>query len=224
MSRQVIVALDAVSLDYGTGSRAVHAVADVTATVAAGASVAITGPSGSGKSSLLHLMAGLELPTDGRVTWPAFGTSPHADPARAGLVFQAPSLIPSLDVVENIALPLVVAGMSDAEARDRARAALDLLGLGWLGSQAPETLSGGQAQRAALARILALRPPLMLADEPTGQLDTETGAAVLDLMFRVAGEVGAALVVSTHDRTVASRFDTEWPMVGGRLSMRTVAA
>jgi predicted ABC-type transport system involved in lysophospholipase L1 biosynthesis ATPase subunit len=224
MSAKVLVELDAVSLDYGTGDRAVHAVSAVTGLVAAGASIAITGPSGSGKSSLLHLIAGLETPTGGRVSWPAFGMSPHADPARAGLVFQAPSLIPSLDVIENIALPLVVSGMSDAQARDRARAALDLLDLGWLGNQVPGTLSGGQAQRAALARILALRPPLMLADEPTGQLDSETGAVVLDLIFRVADEVGAALVVSTHDRTVAARFGAEWTMVAGRLAKPAVAA
>ena len=190
MSSANLVDLDAATLDYGSGDRVVHAVVEVTAVVATGASIAITGPSGSGKSSLLHLIAGLESPTRGKVTWPAFGTSPHADPARAGLVFQAPSLIPSLDVLENIALPLIVAGFTDAQASARAREALDLLDLTWLAHQVPDTLSGGQAQRAALARILAVRPPLMLADEPTGQLDTETGGAVLDLMVRVANEVG----------------------------------
>ncbi|MEO6715346.1 MAG: ATP-binding cassette domain-containing protein [Mycobacteriales bacterium] len=213
----MLVSLDRVSLDYGSGTRTVHAVTDVTARVSRGATIAVTGPSGSGKSSLLHLMAGLEAPTSGTVSWPAFGISPHADPARAGVVFQAPSLVPTLDVIENIALPLVVAGATDADARDRSREALSLLDLAWLGDQLPDTLSGGQAQRAALARILALRAPLLLADEPTGQLDSETGAAVLDLMFRVAHEIGAALVVSTHDRSVAGRFDMEWTMTAGKL-------
>lgn len=218
MSSPNLVDLDAATLDYGSGDRVVHAVVEVSGVVAAGASIAITGPSGSGKSSLLHLMAGLEAPSRGRVSWPAFGMSPHADPARAGLVFQAPSLITSLDVLENVALPLIVAGSTDVEARQRALEALDLLDLTWLARQVPDTLSGGQAQRVALARILAVRPPLMLADEPTGQLDTETGGAVLDLMVRVANEVGAALVVSTHDRAVAARFDSEWAMVAGRFA------
>jgi len=221
---EVLVELAGASLTYGSGERAVHAVRDVSATVRRGASIAITGPSGSGKSSLLHLIAGLEAPTSGTVSWPAFASSPHADPASAGLVFQAPSLIPSLDVVENIALPLIVSGVTDADARIRAREALDLLDLGWLGDKLPDTLSGGQAQRAALARILALRPPLLLADEPTGQLDSETSFVVLDLMVRVASEVGAALIISTHDRTVATRFATEWPMTAGRLVLSAVAA
>jgi putative ABC transport system ATP-binding protein len=221
---EVLAELTGVSLTYGSGEQAVHAVHDVTATVRSGESIAVTGPSGSGKSSLLHLIAGLEAPTTGNVSWPALGSSPHADPARAGLVFQAPSLIPSLDVVENIALPLIVAGAREADARTRAREALDLLDIGWLGDKLPETLSGGQAQRAALARILALRPPLLLADEPTGQLDRETSVVVLELMLRVAAEVGAAVVISTHDSTVASRFATEWPMVAGHLVPSAVAA
>ncbi|CAN5370790.1 ATP-binding cassette domain-containing protein [soil metagenome] len=224
MTPSVLVELAGASLAYGTGAQAILAVADVTGTVRAAESIAVTGPSGSGKSSLLHLMAGLEVPTSGTVSWPSFGGSPHSDPARASLVFQAPSLIPSLDVVENIALPLIIAGTSSAEAVVVARDALDSLELGWLGSQLPETLSGGQAQRASLARVLAIRPPLMLADEPTGQLDSDAGAAVLDLMFRVAKEAGAALVISTHDGSVASRFSSEWVMRDGSLQATGRAA
>ncbi|GAA1122761.1 ABC transporter ATP-binding protein [Streptomyces javensis] len=201
---------------YGQGERAVVAVHGATCQVRAGDRIAIMGPSGSGKSTLLHLMAGLERPTSGEIAWPALGR-----PATArdiGVVFQSPSLIPALDVVENAALPLALSGTSESEARRRALSALDAVGVADLADKLPEELSGGQAQRVAVARVLALRPRVVLADEPTGQLDRATGRHVVDVLLDTAAELGAALVVTTHDPTVGERLTERWPMHEGRLA------
>ncbi|HJT03264.1 MAG TPA: ATP-binding cassette domain-containing protein [Pseudonocardiaceae bacterium] len=193
------------------------AVREVSVAVPAGIRVALTGPSGSGKSSLLHLMAGLEAPTSGTVRWPGLGGSPHGRPGVLGMVFQGPSLIPALNVVENVALTLALGGAGRDEARRRALGALDRLGIGELVSKLPEELSGGQAQRVAVARVLACRPELILADEPTGQLDHETAERVVSVLREAAEELGAALVVATHDPAVAGRLGQRWRMVDGRL-------
>jgi putative ABC transport system ATP-binding protein len=209
------------SRTFGSGQSAVVAVHGSTCGVSPGARIAIAGPSGSGKSTLLHLMAGLELPTRGAVTWPSFSTVPSERAQEIGVVFQSPSLVPALDVAENTALPLVLAGVSEGESRDRVAAALDLVGVSSLARKLPEELSGGQAQRVAVARVLALRPRLVLADEPTGQLDHATGQHLMDVLLTATAQIGAALVVSTHDRTVAERLETHWTMHEGRL--RTAA-
>ncbi|MYS82530.1 ABC transporter ATP-binding protein [Embleya scabrispora] len=204
---------------FGRGANAVVAVHGSSCRVRAGKRISIIGPSGSGKSTLLHLMAGLERPTTGTVTWPA-GEGDDADPTpRIGVVFQGPSLIPALDVGENTGLPLVLAGLPEEVARGRALAALELLGIADLAARLPEELSGGQSQRIAVARVLAQRPRLVLADEPTGQLDRATGGQVIDVLLAAAAEIGAALVVTTHDPTVARRLDTRWRMHDGRLEM-----
>jgi len=212
-----LVECSQLSRTFGTGHDAVHAVRAVDCVIRVGARVAITGPSGSGKSTLLHLMAGLEHPTGGSITWPGLGDGPVGHPQLLGMVFQGPSLLPALDVVENVALPRILAGQSDAHARAEATAALDRLGLSQLQAKLPEELSGGQAQRVAIARVLAGRPALILADEPTGQLDSTTGAKVIEVLLEVAAEVGAALVISTHDPEVAARFELEWSMRDGNL-------
>lgn len=202
---------------FGTGVRAVVAVHGANCEIHAGRHLAITGPSGSGKSTLLHLLAGLDRPTTGTVTWPALGSWDELRPGPVGVVFQGPSLLPPLDVRENVALPLLLAGVSEAEAGAAADAALDRLGLSALAAKLPEELSGGQAQRVAVARVLAGRPQLILADEPTGQLDHLTGGAVIDALIESAVLLGAALVVTTHDPAVADRFDVRWEMADGRL-------
>ncbi|MDQ1484129.1 MAG: putative transport system ATP-binding protein, partial [Actinomycetota bacterium] len=171
------------SRTFGSGQSAVVAVHGSTCEVGPGDRIAIAGPSGSGKSTLLHLMAGLELPTRGAVTWPSFSTVPSERAQEIGVVFQSPSLVPALDVAENTALPLVLAGVSEGESRDRVAAALDLVGVSSLARKLPEELSGGQAQRVAVARVLALRPRLVLADEPTGQLDHATGQHLMDVLL-----------------------------------------
>jgi ABC-type lipoprotein export system ATPase subunit len=202
---------------YGQGRQAVVAVHDFSGAIEPGRSVAVVGPSGSGKSTLLHLLAGLDAPTVGRVSWPGLGTSARALPAGTiALVFQGPSLLPALDARENVALPILLAGGRDADAGRAADAALALLGLSGVGSALPEELSGGQAQRVAVARALASGPRLLIADEPTGQLDHAAAGLVIDAILAVV-DTGAAVVVSTHDAAVAARFSSSWRMADGAL-------
>jgi putative ABC transport system ATP-binding protein len=202
---------------YGSGDRAVVALYDVTCTIEADARIAITGPSGSGKSTLLHLLSGIESPTAGTIEWPALGGHPRDGAHRAGLIFQTPSLIPSLSVLENVELPMLFSGLDDNEARTRALDALARLGLDSLGENLPQELSGGQAQRVVIARVLASRPRLVLADEPTSKLDRVNAERVAQVLLDVSSEIGAALVVATHDSAVASHLDEVWPVQDGRL-------
>ncbi|MFJ6570217.1 ATP-binding cassette domain-containing protein [Streptomyces sp. NPDC091292] len=224
-----------VARTYGSGAGAVVAVHGLTCEVLPGARIAVVGPSGSGKSTLLHLMAGLDRPTAGRVTHPGLGGSGSAAPGMSdhspgdgrpatevlarhiGVVFQGPSLLPPLTAAENVALPLRIDGVPAAEADARALAALESLGLGALAARLPDELSAGQAQRVAVARVLARRPRLVLADEPTGQLDRETGHQVLTVLLTAAAELGAAVLVTTHDQRVARELDERWYMADGRL-------
>jgi predicted ABC-type transport system involved in lysophospholipase L1 biosynthesis ATPase subunit len=163
-------------------------------------------------------MAGLDVPTVGAVSWPAIGGRADLRPGPVAMVFQGPSLLPPLTVAQNVALPLILDGLADLDARDAARDALDLLDLLTLADRMPEEVSGGQAQRVAVARALAGRPRLILADEPTGQLDHANGTIVVDVLLAAAAHAGAALVVSTHDPEVAARLAATWHMRGGRLT------
>jgi ABC-type lipoprotein export system ATPase subunit len=208
---------------YGTGDAATVALRPTDCDVGAGARIAVTGPSGSGKSTLLHLMGGLDEPTAGTVAWPGIDAA-VLRPGPVAMIFQGPSLLPPLTVEENVALPLVLAGVRDDEARERALDALRTLGLAELADKLPEEISGGQAQRVAVARALSGTPRLILADEPTGQLDRASGATVVDLLLAAAERSGAALVVSTHDHSVADRLPTRWSMADGRLSTGERAA
>jgi ABC-type lipoprotein export system ATPase subunit len=214
---QSLVVCSSVSRTFGRGPSAVSAIQEVSVTVRPRLVVALTGPSGSGKSTLLHLMAGLESPSGGSISWPGIGGSPAGRAGVVGLVFQGPSLVPALDVIENVTLPLLLAGADQENAIVRARAALERLNVHGLAAKLPEEISGGQAQRVAVARVLASRPRLILADEPTGQLDHETGAHVIEVLLETAEELGAALVVTTHDPAVAQRFADRWQMADGRL-------
>jgi ABC-type lipoprotein export system ATPase subunit len=206
-----IVRCEGAARTYGSGATATVGLQPTDCEVRAGARIALIGPSGSGKSTLLHLMAGLDEPTHGSVTWPGLD-------GRPAVVFQGPSLLPPLTVVENVALPLILAGEPDADARLRAHAALERLGLDELAEKLPEEISGGQSQRVAIARALAGRPRLLLADEPTGQLDAVTGAAVVGALLEAAANADAALVVATHDPAVAARLDERAEMHSGRLA------
>ncbi|WP_119580347.1 ABC transporter ATP-binding protein [Streptomyces europaeiscabiei] len=209
---EVLVDCRDAALTFGRGSMAVVAVHGANLRIRSGDRLAIVGPSGSGKSSLLHLLAGLEQPTSGTVTRPALD-----GPRGIGIVFQGDSLIPALDVVENTALPLVLAGVPDAETQRSAAEALALVDAADLAEQLPEEISGGQAQRVAAARVLAQSPRLILADEPTGRLDHTTGGHVLDALLTAADRTGAALVVTTHDPAIAARLTTRLAMRDGRL-------
>ena len=217
MSDDALVRCDGVARTFGTGARATVALEPVSCTVGPGARIALVGSSGSGKSTLLHLMAGLDDPSLGAVTWPAIGDRSALRPGPLAMVFQGPSLLPPLTVVENVALPLTLGGTPAVEARRLALIALDLLDLHDLAQKLPEEVSGGQAQRVAIARALAGEPRLILADEPTGQLDRANGSAVIDVLLAAADHSGAALVVTTHDPTVADRLPERWEMHDGRL-------
>ncbi|MEV6945863.1 ATP-binding cassette domain-containing protein [Streptomyces sp. NPDC051172] len=209
----VLIDCQDAALTFGRGPNAVVAVHGAGLRIHAGDRLAIVGPSGSGKSSLLHLLAGLEQPTNGTVTWP--GLTGLRD---IGLVFQGDSLIPALDVVENTALSLVLDGVPEDRAREAALGALAMVGAADLADRLPEEISGGQAQRVAAARVLAQAPRVILADEPTGRLDHATGSRVLDALLTAADETGAALVVTTHDPVVAARLTERHAMRDGRLT------
>ncbi|MFN8035992.1 MAG: ABC transporter ATP-binding protein [Acidimicrobiia bacterium] len=217
MSSQPLVRCIDVARTYGSGRSAVVALHGVTCDIWDGDELAIMGPSGSGKSTLLHIIAGLDSPTAGTITWPQLGARADLRPGPVALVLQGPSLLPPLDVIENVALPLVLGGADARDAATRAKEALATLDLTALACKLPEELSGGQAQRVAIARALAQRPRLLLADEPTGQLDHTTAAAVMDVLLHAAAETRAALVVSTHDPVVGDRFVRNWNVDDGRL-------
>jgi ABC-type lipoprotein export system ATPase subunit len=212
-----LVSLVGVAHTYGRGTAAVVAVHDVTCQVRRNSRVAVTGPSGSGKSTLLHLLAGLVPATVGTVTWPGLRGNPLTHPGLVGIVFQGPSLLASLDVLDNVAFPLLLADTPAAEAGRLARLALEQVGIAELAPALPQELSGGQAQRVAVARVLACRPTLILADEPTGQLDHRSGELVLDVLLAAADDLGAALLVATHDPLIAGRVADRWTMRDGRV-------
>ena len=217
MSGDALVICTEATRTFGEGPAAVPALHPTTCVVEPGARIALMGPSGSGKSTLIHLMAGLDAPTTGSVRWPAIGSHEALRPGPVALVPQTPSLVPALDVSENVALPLVLGGLPFPEALRLARIALQLLELEGLADRLPEEISGGQAQRVAVARAVSGDPRLILADEPTGQLDPGTGAEVIDVLLAAADHAEAGLVVATHDPAVADRLGVCWAMLDGRL-------
>ena len=187
-------------------------------TVHAGDRIAIVGPSGSGKSTLLQIIADLDTATSGQVRWPALGVSGALRPRHIGIVFQSASLLPTLSAVENVEVPLRLLG-GQPEPRQSALNALDSVGLAAVAEKLPDELSGGQAQRVGLARAIALRPRLVLADEPTGQLDQPTAQLAMDALLRSLEGTDAALVVATHDPAVAQRLQVVWRMDHGVLTL-----
>lgn len=202
---------------------------DIAFSVRAGESVAIVGASGSGKSTLLGLIAGLDLPTAGSVRLAGEALERLDEDARArlrgrllGFVFQSFQLLPALSALENVMLPLELAGFPAAEAR--ARQWLERVGLGHRLGHYPKHLSGGEQQRVALARAFAPDPRLVLADEPTGNLDAATGERIIDLMFALNAEQGTTLVLVTHDAAIARRCSRVLRMQGGRLQERESGA
>ena len=195
---------------------------DVSFDVDPGASVAIVGVSGSGKTTLLGLLAGLDRPSEGEVWLDGVALSTQDEDARAalrqrllGFVFQSFQLLPALTALENVMLPLELAGAADAKAR--AAQWLDRVGLARRRTHYPKQLSGGEQQRVAIARAFAGEPKLLVADEPTGNLDNATGAEVVDLMFRLNREHGTTLLLVTHDASLAVRCARKLSLGSGRL-------
>ncbi len=208
------VEVESVSKHFDTDAGVVRAVNGITLTVEPGNSLAITGPSGCGKSTLLSIIGGLEAPSEGRVTIGDNVVSELSEGRRArlrreqlGFVFQSQNLQPFLTAVENVSLALAL--NSSAEGYERSLELLDGLGLAAAAGKYPDQLSGGERQRVAVARALVHRPRLILADEPTGSLDTDNSIAVIDLLVAAQLEVGATLIVITHDPAIAGRLDRE---------------
>ena len=196
---------------YPQGGREVRALDGLSLRIEAGALTAVVGPSGSGKSTLLHLAAGLDLPTSGTVRIGGRPTDRMSDDeltllrrTRIGLVFQFFNLIPTLRVVENVSLPLLLGGARQRDVRPRVMALLESLGLGDRGERFPEELSGGEMQRVAIARALVIDPRVILADEPTGNLDTKTGEQVLELLGAANRDRHCTIVLVTHDARAAA--------------------
>jgi len=196
---------------YGTGETAVRALDGVSITISRGDSVAIMGPSGSGKSTLLHLLGALDTPSSGEIElggerYDGLGeaglTRLRRD--RIGFVFQFFNLLPALSAEENVLLPALIAGRRDAETRDRARHLLERVGLGARADHLPGELSGGEQQRTSIARALLTQPEIVLADEPTGNLDTRSTDGVLELLRELNAQEGQTLVIVTHDPTAAA--------------------
>ncbi len=208
---------------HGSGRGAVRALSDATFVIRADDRIALVGPSGSGKSTLLHLVAGLDRPTSGELVWPALGPRDRLRPGPVAIAFQGPSLLPPLTVLENVELPVLLAGGRPADAAAVAGRLLARFELESVADNLPEELSGGQSQRAGLARCLAGGPRLVLADEPTGQQDHATAARAMDALLDEVDASGAALVVATHDLDIAARFGSRWSMDAGTISTRAVA-
>ena len=221
-------AIDArnLTLTLGEAGSAVDVLRGIDLTVPQGQTLALLGPSGSGKSSLMAVLTGLERATSGQLTVAGANFSAMDEDAlatarrgRIGVVLQAFHLLPTMTALENVMTPLELAGMPDARAR--AEAELTAVGLGHRLSHYPAQLSGGEQQRVAIARALAPRPPLVFADEPTGNLDAATGAGIVDLLFARRAEAGATLIIITHDPALAERCERVFTLADGRIARDT---
>ena len=224
-----VLAAHAISKKVTSPEGSLTILADVSFEVRSGESVAVVGPSGAGKSTLLALLAGLDLPTSGHVVLNEANLSELDEDGRArmraehvGFVFQSFHLVPSLNALENVMLPLELAGHGDA--RSASREVIDKVGLGERWSHYPAQLSGGEKQRVAIARAFATEPAVLFADEPTGNLDSNTGANIMQLMFDLNTSSSTTLILVTHDQALADRCDRvlastpggSWPTPGRR--------
>lgn len=218
-----MLTLSAITKEYPTAAGALRVLDGVSLTLSTGEAAVITGPSGSGKSTLLYIAGGLERPTAGTVDLD--GTNPYALAVDAlarfrnrevGFVFQDHCLLPQLTVLENTLVPTLV-GETDPEARDRARVLLTAVGLEPRTHHRPAELSGGEKQRVAIARALVRSPRLLLCDEPTGNLDSQTAETVADVLLRLQVRQHTTLLVVTHSAALAARFERRLAMAGGRL-------
>lgn len=216
------VELENVHLSLGRGAARVHILKGISLNIGRGETAGLVGPSGSGKSTLLMVIAGLERPDEGAVTVDGIGLDRLGEDAlarfrgaRIGIVFQSFHLIPTMTALENVAIPLELAGATAPFAR--ARACLDAVGLNHRFAHYPAQLSGGEQQRIALARAIVPEPSILVADEPTGNLDEATGQSIIDLMFALKRERGATLILVTHDLALASKCDRITRLRSGRI-------
>jgi putative ABC transport system ATP-binding protein len=222
-----MIELDGVYRTYAMGSQTLHALNDVSETIEAGDYVAVVGPSGSGKSTLLNVLGCLDRPSRGvyRLNGEEVGSLSEEELSsirrhRLGFVFQSFHLIPRLDAAENVAFPMVFAGVPRAERRERVADALAAVGLEERAHHRPAELSGGEQQRVAIARATVMRPQMLLADEPTGNLDSSSGRHVMEVLEGMNAD-GLTLIVVTHDPAMASRANRALVMEDGRVVRRT---
>ena len=219
-----MVSLKEVTRYYSEGARVVHAVDGVSLEIAPHEFVAVSGPSGCGKSTLMHLIAGLDKPTSGEIVVGGIAVHQADDNAltefrrhRLGLVFQFFNLLPTMSVLENVRFPLVLQGIPIEESETRARAVLELVGLGERADHFVHQLSGGEQQRTAIARALVHRPSLLIADEPTGNLDSGSAETVTQLLRKIAGEKLTTLIVVTHSAEMARQASRTVEMRDGKI-------
>jgi putative ABC transport system ATP-binding protein len=222
MDRKIVLEAQDLTRKVSSPEGELTIVRGVSLQIVAGETVALVGASGAGKSTLLAMLAGLDVPTSGRVLLDGHDLTTMDEDARArlradrvGFVFQAFHLVPSLTALENVMLPLELSGRRDA--REAARAMLERVGLGDRTGHYPRQLSGGEQQRVALARASVTRPAVLFTDEPTGNLDTTTGASICQLLFDLNREVGTTLLLVTHDPALAARCQRTLTMSAGRL-------
>ena len=221
----VVVSLRAVTKSYREGETERRVLSRIDASFAAGEFIVLLGKSGSGKSTLLHLVSGIDLPSEGEVEIMGQRLGDLSEEARTllrrdhlGFIFQAYNLVPTLTVEENVLLPLELRGEAGASGRDRVQVLLERIGLANRARSFPDLLSGGEQQRVAVARALVHRPALVLADEPTGNLDERTGADILDLLQGLGHEERRTVLVVTHDRDVVARADRVFTLEHGVLT------
>jgi lipoprotein-releasing system ATP-binding protein len=223
MTNHAIIECRQLAKEFADGSLKTKVLNDINLTVNKGDRLAIVGSSGSGKSTLLHLLGGLDQPTSGDVLINgndinklSVNKLSQLRNQSLGFVYQFHHLLPEFSAVENVAIPLVISGLSPAQAQQKSEDLLNKVGLGHRLQHKPSELSGGERQRAALARALITEPDCLLADEPTGNLDSRTAESIFDLILELNQTLGTALIIVTHDKTLAARMDSTLTLTDGQ--------